>query len=291
MKREILYSAALDNQGKLIRVAEAEKGTDYRCPVCGTQLILKKSNRTGKGTRRPHFSHSQLTSNCTPEGVLHYSFKKLLTAHLEKCLSENRPLEFGWTCSDCKSKMLGNLLKHVVKVKEEYDLSVCRPDIALLDRNENVIAVIEVVVTHAPEEKVIQYYREGNVVLVQINLSSDTDLNEVEARIRTPNLVDYCMNRRCSNYAASTIERLIQINLTSCGRCFAPLERYSILAKGRFGERSLQDFSEHEIDQLKTRSSRVTVYREPSNNERHPVFTCERCMRLAHRYGRRSPRL
>ena len=291
MPREILYTAALDAQGKLIRIADAEKGNVFSCPGCGQQLILKKSNRTGKGTRRPHFSHLQLTSNCTPEGVLHYAFKKLLVAHLEKCLSENRPLEFGWACGECKLKMSGNLLRHVAKIREEYDLSSCRPDIALLDRNENAIVVIEVVVTHAPEDKVIAFYREKDVVLVQINLSSDSDLNEVEARIERPDSVDYCTNWRCAKYGASTIKREIQLTPTPCGRCFAPLPKFSISVMSLFGEQSSRDFSEQEIGQVKARFPNVTVHHEPGSNETRPVSPCENCRRLAYRYGIRRPRL
>ena len=291
MQKKILYAAALDAQGALIRVADAIKGSVFTCPVCSERLILKKSERTGKSTRRPHFSHLRLTSNCTPEGVLHCSFKKLLVAHLERHLTENRPLEFAWACSGCKSKMSGDLLRHAAKVKEEFDLSSCRPDIALLDRNENVIAAIEVVVTHAPEDKVIHFYKERSIVLLQINLSSDNDLNEVEARVSRPDSVDYCMNRVCSSYSASTIKRAIQAARTSCGRCHSPLETYWVLVSSLFGEQSSLSFSNTEIDALKARPNRITVIKDPGTHEPRPVFTCENCERLAYMYGRRSPRL
>lgn len=291
MLKKILYAAALDAQGALIRATDAVKGSVFNCPVCRERLILKKSDRTGKGTRRPHFSHLQLTPNCTPEGVLHYSFKKLLVAHLEKYLTENRPHEFAWACSGCKSKMSGNLLLHAAKVKEEFDLSSCRPDIALLDRNENVIVAIEIVVTHAPEDKVIHFYKEGRIVLLQINLSSDTDLNEVEARVSRPDSVDYCMNRVCASYSASTINRTIQAARASCGRCRAPLETYRIMVRSLFGEQPSLSFSNTEIDAVKARSNRITVVKDPDTHEPRPVFACENCKRLAYMYGRRSPRL
>lgn len=71
----ILYTVAIDNDGNLIKANDAEKGNVFFCPVCKTDLILRKSGKTGKGTKRPHFSHRKLIPNCTPETALHYSYK------------------------------------------------------------------------------------------------------------------------------------------------------------------------------------------------------------------------
>jgi len=187
--------------------------------------------------------------------------------------------------------MSGNLLQHIATVKEEYDLLVCRPDIALLGREGNVLVVIEVVVTHPPEEKVLHHYKESDVVVLQINLASDGDLNEVEAKIKKPDKVAYCMKKGCPNYGASTIERLIQISGSRCARCMAPIEKYSIVVRTMFGEQSSLNFSETEIAQLKAWSGSVTVKHESGSNEMYPIFTCENCKRLFYQYGRRSPRL
>lgn len=187
--------------------------------------------------------------------------------------------------------MSGDLLLHAAKVKEEFDLSSCRPDIALLDRNESVIAAIEIVVTHAPEDTAVQFYKERGIVLLQINLSSDNELNKVEARVSSPDSVDYCMNRVCSSYSASTIKRAIQAARTLCGRCRSPLETYRVLVSSLFGKQSSLSFSNNEIDALKARSNMVTVIKDPDTHEPRPVFTCENCKRLDYMYGRRSPRL
>ena len=72
MVKEILYTTAVDKNGNLILIHNAEKGINYYCPVCHKDFILRKSGKTGKGSKRPHFAHNELTPNCTPEGVLHY---------------------------------------------------------------------------------------------------------------------------------------------------------------------------------------------------------------------------
>ena len=83
MASQILYTTAVDTHGNLIHVNDAEKGLDYYCPVCQRRFILRKSGKSGPGSRRPHFAHNDSTPNCTPEGVLHHSFKKHLVELIE----------------------------------------------------------------------------------------------------------------------------------------------------------------------------------------------------------------
>jgi competence CoiA-like predicted nuclease len=96
MEKEILYTTALDKNDSFIHINNAEKGVNYYCPLCKKEFILRKSGKTGKGSRRPHFAHNELTPNCTPEGVLHYSFKKMLIDLLDKYKAENKPFILNW---------------------------------------------------------------------------------------------------------------------------------------------------------------------------------------------------
>lgn len=70
---EILYTSAYDENQKLIKAKDAEKGNNFFCPECKGKMILRKSGKEGKGSKRPHFAHKHLTTNCTAEGVLHLS--------------------------------------------------------------------------------------------------------------------------------------------------------------------------------------------------------------------------
>jgi hypothetical protein len=38
-------------------------------------------------------------------------------------------------------------------------MKICKPDIALFDETGKVFTVIEIVVTHKPEDNVIKYYK------------------------------------------------------------------------------------------------------------------------------------
>jgi phosphoheptose isomerase len=190
----ILYTTALDKKGNLIHISNAVKGENYCCPLCKKEFILKKSGKTGEGSRRPHFAHYQTNHNCTPEGVLHFLFKTRLIELLQKYKNEDRALPMNWKCNICGDKHSGNLLKKAASIKGEYNLEVCKPDIALLDEKENVFAVIEIVVWHKPEEKVLQYYQDNNIILIQINIHSENDLEHIEEKITNPDFVGFCLN-------------------------------------------------------------------------------------------------
>lgn len=193
----ILYTVALDQFENLIKAIDAEKGNDFFCPVCKTELILRKSGKTGKGTKRPHFAHRSLTPNCTPETALHYSFKNLLATKIKRHLTNKTPLPISWDCIHCGIKHSGNLLKRISEVRVEHNLVVCRPDIALLDYEAKLFAVIEIIVTHKIEENVIKYFQDNNVILIQIKLASDNDIDNLENKIANPDSVDACYNPKC----------------------------------------------------------------------------------------------
>ena len=140
MDRELLHTIAKDNNGNPVHISNAIKGLKYFCPGCNDEFVLRKSGNTGKGSRRPHFAHKNLTPNCTPEGYLHSSFKILLLDRLFSSLKNKLPIDISWDCIYCKKEHHTNLLGGVCSVEKEFDLKTCRPDIALL--NEKGFAAI-----------------------------------------------------------------------------------------------------------------------------------------------------
>ncbi len=193
----ILYTVGLDKNGALIKAQDAEKGGEYFCPFCSSGFILRKSGKIGKGSKRPHFAHRAVVSNCSPESALHYLFKTMLVEYIQNCILSGKPIHFSWTCDFCGEEHKGNLLKKVKTVKVEYALPSCKPDIALLCDDNLVICVIEVVVTHNPEENSIKYYQDNNIVLIQLNLNSDNDIFKLQNIICNPNKVFFCVNPKC----------------------------------------------------------------------------------------------
>lgn len=286
MSNEILYTTALNESDDLIHVNKAVKDRDYYCPFCKGDLILKKSGKKGKGSKRPHFAHKNVTKNCTPESLLHYAFKKNLTNLLNSHLSEKKELIINWNCVACTGQNQANLLTKVTSAREEYNLSVCQPDIALLDSDDNVIAVIEIVVTHSPEEEAVQYYQENEIILVQINLSSDEDLSRIEEKINYPDIIDYCLSPRCLHAERYAIKRVVFAYIDKCNRCFAQRHRFKIEANCAFGIWQTLDFIDDEIELVKSKVKDVKVVTDKRTKETYPIGKCMSCRRLRSRRGR-----
>lgn len=224
MKTKILYTVALDKTGALIKAIDAEKGNEFFCPKCKNELILKKSGKSGKGSKRPHFAHRTLTPNCTPETALHFNFKNLLAEKIQKHIEQGIDLPIEWECEYCYETHTGNLLKKVKSVKVEYYMKECQPDIALLDKSDNVYAVIEVVVTHKPEENVLEFYSDKNIILILINLTSDEDLENLENKISKPDIVKFCYNPKCEKCKHHQQKTKMIIIVGDCWRCDKPIK-------------------------------------------------------------------
>jgi len=272
--KSILYTVAKCGNGELVKAAQAEKGNAFFCPICNTQLLLRKSGNTGKNSKRPHFAHKTLTANCTPETALHFSFKMLLARRLQQLIDENLPLRFSWLCKYCGGQHEGNLLKKIKSLKVEHDLASCRPDIALLDKEEKVFAVIEVVVTHKPEEKVLEFYQSSNIIVIQLDLSSDNDLDELERKISKPDLVSICFNPKCDkcgNFKHITILTIVD---GPCWKCSSTMKVAGIEKAGH--ALGPAEFSQDEIEIARSKGVNIKKQYSKTINEEYLANTC-RC--------------
>ena len=281
MNSTILYTAANDINGSLITAREAEKGKKFSCPVCEGEMILRKSGNTGKGSKRPHFAHKALTQNCTPETALHYSFKMLLAKKIDEAISENHEIKFSWDCEYCGVEHSGNLLKKARSVSVEHHLGSCQPDIALLDAEENVYVAIEVVVTHSPEDKTLQFYEENGIVLIQINLSSDEDLNILEDRISRPDIVKLCTNPKCADCGEYKEKKTMTIVDGPCSRCAEEMKvaAISIEKNSEVGDTWIYP-SKFSDDEIKLARSFGVFLRDNYSRTRQVTYlanTCKMC--------------
>lgn len=51
----------------------------------------------------------------------------------------------------------------------------------MLDKDDCTIAVIEVVVTHSPERKALDYYKQNEIAVVVYYLKSDEDIQRLDS--------------------------------------------------------------------------------------------------------------
>jgi len=293
MNKKILHTHAKDESGNFIHVDNAEKGTQYYCadPECKKEIIFRSSGKTGKGSRRPHFSHKKGTNpNCSPDRALHEVFKNKLIGLLEKYIAESRPFIFNWNCGVCNYTNSGNILEKATSIKAEYFLGECRPDIALLDKEENVLAVIEIVNTHPPEERVLQYYKNKKMTLIQINLTSDEDSNRVEEKTKNPHIVDLCISPACQNSNKYKMNRSVVGRRHKC-RCYSDILKFEIEIDSVFGIQPSLGFTEDEITLVKSKYDNIVIKTRRNDhgiNEKYPVMECLTCKKIRSRYARRG---
>lgn len=276
---KILYTVAADKNGNLIKANNAEKGNVFFCPVCKDELILRKSGKTGKGAKRPHFAHRSLTPNCTPETALHYSFKNLLADKIQKHITTNTPLPFFWFCKFCYDAHSGNLTKKIKAIKVEYNMTACQPDIALFDNEGKVFAVIEIVVSHKPEEKVLKFYNDNTIIVIQINLTSDEDIYKLEDKISRPDSVGTCFNPKCKTCGHFQQKTTMTIVEGDCWKCYSSM-RVAIIEGGmtRGGTTVGPDeFTKDEISFARSKGVIIKEHYSKTANDNYLANTCGKC--------------
>jgi len=274
---EILYTTALNEENKLVKAADAKKSSVFCCPFCKGELILRKSQNSGKYSKRPHFAHKNLMPSCSEETLLHYSFKILLFEYISEKIKSNEEIIMNWKCKYCNNNHNGNLIKKVTDIKLEHNLSICQPDIALFVNNI-VFAVIEVVVTHKPEFKTQQFYKDNNIILIQINLNSDTDIDNLKNKIENPDIVDFCMQPKCKKCENIMItkELITYKNICSCGT--ENLITY-IQKSSDDWYYGIWDFSKKEIEIAKEKG--VNIKWQKSKNEKfYMANICKNCGKI-----------
>lgn len=239
MSKEIepLFTIALDKCGNTVSIKDAVKGADYFCPECGAKFALKKSGNTGPHSRRPHFAHLGHGYNCTPESILHKAFKIQTAKLLEQYLSEQKEFLIKWSCPHCPAKYTGDILFSAASIVMEKDLGVCQPDVALLDKDGKVIIVIEVVVTHEPEQTTLDYYKENGIIMIRVDVTED-DLQDIETKLSNPNAVTLCLHTRCKDFSLKNHTRKIETINRKCNKCgkeFQKLGVQRVTAVGIYG--------------------------------------------------------
>ena len=182
MEDNILYKFAEDNNGKITHIKNTLPDLEYFCTECREKLVPRKGN-----IRQYHFAHKN-NSGCsgTGEGYLHKTFKKMVLEIIRKNIFSNTPIVVNFQCNICKMWHSANILMGIIEVKDEYSLTECRPDIALINQNNQVSIIIEIVHKHEPEKNVIDFCIKNQTVLIRIKLDSIDDLENISNKLQNP---------------------------------------------------------------------------------------------------------
>ena len=274
---KLLLPFAHDANGNLVHIDNAQRGQKYTCPNCGTELLLKISKipEGQKYHRRTHFAHKGNSDNHCSESFLHKLFKEQCADYIREKISAQEDLFFEWKCEKCDEGHKGNLLKKAVDVVTEYDLGVCKPDVALLDKAGKVVIVIEVVVAHKPEPITLHYYDNNKIACLQINVGAFSDCENIAYKLSHPDKVNICPNPICEKCGSVMHKSKIVTVETSCWKCGQKMTVAMMLAVGRF--LSPAYFTEDEIEIARTLGANIQKRYSKTINDNYSANVCAHC--------------
>lgn len=276
---KLLLPYAYDIDGNLVHIDDAIKGVRYTCPSCGAELSLKISQIPPgqKYHRRNHFAHKGNSENLCSESFLHKLFKDRCAELLREKISKNESLYFEWRCEKCYEIHSGNLLKKAVTVVTEYNLDVCKPDIALLDINGKVVIVIEVVVTHRPEPEVLEYYDKHKIACLQIVVGDFDDCDCIKEKLSNPNCVNICPNPTCEKCGEKMHYVKMVTVTTECWRCNQAMKVAMLVADNGREILSPSEFNEEEISIAKSLGSNIAKRYSKTVKDSYVANVCGHC--------------
>ena len=156
--------------GKVVDVESVPNGLKCGCICagCGGEMVAKNN-----GTKKAHhFAHYEATKSCG-EGALHKTAKIALRDRLATALADGSDVPLQWSCSGDTMSHDGDLIKLVeadaVWMEKAIVEEGIKPDL-MLARDGKVKAIIEIVVTHAPEPRTVDYARNAKIPLVVLKV-------------------------------------------------------------------------------------------------------------------------
>lgn len=194
--------------GELVSIDSVPSGLECGCvcPVCNKKLVARK------GDKKVHYFAHHSIAKCSGETLLHYLAKYFLAKRIRSSINRNEEFQIRWKCNTCFKTHIGNLVKNVVSMQLEVDFKVCRPDLVLLDEKNEVFAFLEVVVSHHPEEIVVEYCKKNGVFLLIIVIKKMSDID----RIVSNSPLDLKSNSAC---ISKRIRKSYHVAEMQCWKC------------------------------------------------------------------------
>lgn len=275
---KLLLPYAYDPDGNLVSIDDVTKGEKYTCPSCGAELSLRISKIPPgqKYHRRNHFAHKGNTDNHCSESFLHKLFKERCAEYIRNKIAKHEDLYFECFCEECFKPHKDNLLKEALRVVTEIDLDICKPDIALLDGNDKVIIVIEIVVTHKPEDKALKYYEDNNIACLQINVDDFSDCDNIEKKLSRPSKMSACPNPICQECGNRMSKRTLITTTASCWSCGQRMKIAMVLEDEVFLLQPSK-FNKEEISLAKELGANIRLKYENTSKTSYLANICRHC--------------
>jgi hypothetical protein len=156
------YEWAMSTSQQPVHITQAVRGETYVCPVCGGRMIAKLGD-----VKRHHFAHESIQI-CTPERVTRIVARYWLVAELQTCLDVRRSLVVTWPCPLCQQDHSADLLHDISALESNYEHAGLRSDIALLDEQRAVRAVI---LLDTPSNDALIAYSRQQITVIVVDMS------------------------------------------------------------------------------------------------------------------------
>lgn len=259
MAKKLLHTLGCNEEGCILHVNDAEKGSIYTCPQCGDRIIA----RVGGTMQRPHFAHFKKSDQCSGESVLRHYFYQQAVSFLQQKIEQKHPFFIEWTCPYCNRKYTKDLLQQVASLSTELTIEGHHPDIALLDTKGQPLFAIKLLIRKKLPKKSLHFYEEKGIVLIQIQIEED-DWMRVEEKLSQPESVTFCSNAECYNFQfyQNCIHREYYVQKFKCKKCGKVVDGYMVRntsALGIIGLDRLRDHEKQEIVSKFFRGKRATV--------------------------------
>lgn len=202
---------------KIVHVDQVSSGLNAgcTCPECNRRVVARKGN-----IKIHHFAHYHKHDSCSSETVLHRLGKHFLYERLINALQQNESISLQWKTEECSKLHEGNLLKNVSSALLEKQIQGIRPDITLIDVNNQPVVFVEIVVTHNPEMAVIDYAKDNKIPLIVIQLKSYDQLESIKKdTIKPYNKLSVCSCKKCRTCNKVMENRVVNLYKVPCWRC------------------------------------------------------------------------
>lgn len=163
VKHPPLYGWALTQDGTPIPIGAAQRGETYICPVCRHPVVPKLGE-----INQHHFAHVDLML-CDPEAVARSVAGIWLTRTLREAIAQKKPVYAAWQPAHQESTHQLDVLKHVVRVEPNHPLPFGKADIALLNADNQAIAVIVLGLHITPTQAKLAEWVQNNVAVILLN--------------------------------------------------------------------------------------------------------------------------
>ena len=270
VQKELTYPFAKTSNNEIVSASSANKNSDYFCLGCNEALQLRAGPKKG-----PYFAHKSQQSFCTNETVLHSTAKLLIKTSLENRLKNSENYCFSWKCQECFKEHTGDLLKKKPDIYLEKECFCVRPDISLFLENKPNI-VIEVVVSHSPEQQTIDILRNNNVFLMIVKPSWDT-IHFFESSLGNVDFLNGpCKSPRCPN--CNNLIDLFEIGVFDGYCCYKCKNEMKILVVADFCAENWRAVEDDSL--IKTaRDNDILLQKTYSGTRgnKYPMHICKKC--------------